>query len=92
VWQGGASGESNLLASAYRNSLALARAEGLESIAFPAISTGIYGYPLRAATEIGVATVKADLAKPSTVTEAIFACFDQNTLAMYSELLLRERL
>src|SRR5262245_39958293 len=57
VWQGGNTGEAALLESAYRNSLAIAKAEGFRSIAFPAISTGIYGYPLRAATRVAIAAV-----------------------------------
>ena len=59
VWRGGKSGEPELLARCYRNSLALAEKHGLKSIAFPAISTGIYGYPKEPATEIAVREVKA---------------------------------
>lgn len=68
IWQGGQRGEQELLASAYRSSLQLARAEGLKSIAFPAISTGIYGYPLREATHVAVATVRGELADASSIT------------------------
>lgn len=60
VWHGGDAGEPDLLASAYRRSLEVAAETGARSIAFPAISTGIFGYPLRAATEIAVATLRAD--------------------------------
>ena len=59
VWRGGTAGEPELLAHCYRNSLALAEQHGLKSIAFPAISTGVYGYPKQAATEIAVREVKA---------------------------------
>jgi O-acetyl-ADP-ribose deacetylase len=83
VWHGGHSGEADLLASAYRNSLRLARDHGLASIAFPAISTGIFGYPLDRATDIAVATVRAEGAAPGTVREIIFACFNADALAAY---------
>ena len=59
VWRGGTNGEPELLASCYRNSLALAVANNVEAMAFPAISTGIYGYPLRAACEIAITTLRA---------------------------------
>ena len=84
VWQGGSAGEAALLASAYRSSLALARAESLQSVAFPAISTGIYGYPLQAATQIAVATVGEALGKTAGITEVIFACFSRDALAAYA--------
>lgn len=83
VWQGGTAAEAELLASAYRSSLALAESESLRTIAFPAISTGIYGYPLEAATRIGVATVRAHFGKPSGLAEVIFACFSRDVLAAY---------
>jgi O-acetyl-ADP-ribose deacetylase (regulator of RNase III) len=83
VWRGGFHGEAELLASAYRAALALARAQGLRSIAFPAISTGIYGYPLREATGIAVSTVRAALADPGPLTEVVFACYSDETLAAY---------
>jgi O-acetyl-ADP-ribose deacetylase (regulator of RNase III) len=83
VWQGGNQGEPELLASAYRASLELANAHGLRSIAFPAISTGIYGYPLHLATNIAVATVGSELARTTSVREVIFACFSRNVLAAY---------
>ena len=74
VWQGGAAGERELLASAYRSSLRLAREHGIRSVAFPAISTGIYGFPLELATPIAVQTVRAELAEGG-VERVIFACF-----------------
>jgi O-acetyl-ADP-ribose deacetylase len=83
VWHGGDSGEPALLAAAYRASLALAREKGMQSIAFPAISTGIYGYPLEAATAVAVGTVRAELAQPSSIERAIFACFSPEVLAAY---------
>lgn len=84
VWNGGARREPELLASAYRRSLELARAEGLRSIAFPAISTGIYGYPLPEATHIVVTTVRRELEVRSLITDVIFACFSPSALAAYA--------
>jgi O-acetyl-ADP-ribose deacetylase (regulator of RNase III) len=83
VWQGGGVGEAELLASAYRASMAIAQAEGLRSVAFPAISTGIYGYPLDAATRIAVATVREALATPGSIDTVIFACFSSEVMAAY---------
>jgi O-acetyl-ADP-ribose deacetylase (regulator of RNase III) len=80
VWRGGASGEAALLAGAYRSSLRLAEEHGVRSLAFPAISTGIYGYPLEAATEVAVATVREVLASGSSVHEVVFACFSGEAL------------
>jgi O-acetyl-ADP-ribose deacetylase (regulator of RNase III) len=84
IWEGGQSGEPALLASAYRSSLDLARKERLHSIAFPAISTGIYGYPLREATHVAVAAVRGELAEPSSITDVVFACFSPEVLAAYA--------
>jgi O-acetyl-ADP-ribose deacetylase (regulator of RNase III) len=83
VWRGGRAGEPELLASAYRASLALARREGLARIAFPAISTGIYGYPLEAATKVAVAEVCGE-ADRGTIAEVIFACFSPEALEAYA--------
>ncbi|MBX6376038.1 MAG: macro domain-containing protein [Acetobacteraceae bacterium] len=84
VWHGGGQGEPELLAGAYRASLARLREVGGRSIAFPAISTGIYGYPLREATRIAVATVRDDLARHGDL-DVTFACFDQHTLDTYNQ-------
>jgi len=84
VWHGGHSGEEELLASAYRASLELARGRRLTSVAFPAISTGIFGYPLDRATRVAVGAVRAALADPGPVRRAVFACFDVDTLAAYA--------
>ena len=84
IWRGGRAGEADLLASAYRNSLRLASAEGLRSIAFPAISTGIYGYPLVEATRVAVESVRTDGAQPrGSLEQVIFACFSPDALAAY---------
>ena len=84
VWSGGQANESELLASAYRASLAIAQREGLGSIAFPAISTGIYGYPLEPATRVAVTTVRGELAGAGTVRQVIFACFTKDALETYA--------
>lgn len=83
VWRGGSHGEAELLASAYRKSLALAKAEKLRSVAFPAISTGIYGFPLDAATRVAVATVREELGQPTSIQDVVFACFSQAALTAY---------
>jgi O-acetyl-ADP-ribose deacetylase (regulator of RNase III) len=83
VWHGGAKGEARILASAYRFSLSLARENGIRSIAFPALSTGIYGYPLAAATKVAVATVREDLAAHGAPAHVVFACFSDDVLAAY---------
>jgi O-acetyl-ADP-ribose deacetylase (regulator of RNase III) len=77
VWHGGGSGEDELLASCYRASLDLAQRHGCHSIAFPAISTGIYGFPADRAARIAVATVHAFLAGHEIPERAIFCCFGQ---------------
>ena len=84
IWHGGHAGEEALLASAYRNSLALAQAAGLRSVAFPGISTGIYGYPISRATEVAVRTVREAVRDPGSLAEVIFACFSQELLAAYA--------
>jgi len=84
VWHGGTANEPDLLAGCYRNSLALARQHGLKSIAFPAISTGVYGYPKQPAAEIAVREVRAH-ADP--LDRVIFCCFDKPTADLYRRLL-----
>lgn len=74
VWHGGGAGEAALLAAAYRSSLDLATAYRLESLAFPAISTGVYAYPAEAAAEIAAVTVVSALRR-SSVTRVVFCCF-----------------
>jgi len=88
VWQGGEHGEPALLASCYRSSLALAKQQGLSSVAFPCISTGVYGYPAEAAAQVAVATVRATLAEDAgSVDEVLFVCFSAGDLALYQRLL-----
>lgn len=83
VWQGGQAGEPELLASTYRHALRIARDRELASIAFPAISTGIYGYPLAEATEIAVAAVRRERDAAGSLRHVIFACFNQEALVEY---------
>jgi O-acetyl-ADP-ribose deacetylase (regulator of RNase III) len=85
VWRGGQSGEPGLLANCYRNSLALAVVHGLGSIAFPAISTGVYGYPKEPAAEIAVREARM-IAMPERI---IFCCFDAATADLYCEITAR---
>ena len=85
VWQGGDRGEPELLASCYRRSLALASEAGAGSVAFPSISTGVYGYPFEPAARIAIATVRESPAPG--VTEGIFCCFSARDLEVYLALL-----
>lgn len=83
VWHGGGSGEEQLLAACYRNVLELAQAHGVGSIAFPAISCGVYGYPIRQATAVAVRSVRQHLASAPALREVVFACFGDEILAAY---------
>jgi O-acetyl-ADP-ribose deacetylase len=87
VWRGGKHSEPELLAACYRNSLAIAAENELRSIAFPSISTGIYGYPIALAAKMAVDTVHNTIHKSSTIEEVIFCCFSPNDLAVYESLL-----
>lgn len=84
VWHGGGAGEADQLASCYRNSLKLALANSCRSIAFPSISTGAYGYPLPAATEIAVRAVRDFLAAEPSAPDIVFCCFSPGALALYN--------
>jgi O-acetyl-ADP-ribose deacetylase len=83
VWRGGAYDEDRLLASAYATSMAVAEARGLTSLAFPSISTGIYGFPIERAADVAIGTVAGHLARGSTVQEAIFALFSDADYAVF---------
>ncbi len=88
VWHGGGRDEDALLESCYRNSLALAREAGVRSIAFPAISTGVYRFPLERAANLAVATVKAELARdPGTLSRVVFATFGREATAAFRDAL-----
>lgn len=82
-WWGGGFGEAEALAAVYANALRIANEHYLESVAFPAISTGIYGYPLESATAIAVTAVRNALAAGGSVSSVLFACFDIKTLQAY---------
>jgi len=87
VWRGGGAGEAKLLASAYASSLALARASGLVGVAFPAISTGVYGYPPDAAARIAVGTLAAALQGDPHFARVIFCCFSRQSAAHHERAL-----
>ena len=87
VWNGGNKGEAELLASCYRNSLLLAEKHHRRSIAFPAISTGVYGYPSEKAAQIAIDTVKEFTSHRSHDFEITFCCFSKQDLETYQNLL-----
>ena len=89
VWRGGAQGEPELLASAYRSSLRLAIDHEVKTIAFPGISTGIYGYPKQKAAEVAVTIAKevVQTAYSGTLEKILFVCFDDESHSIYTELL-----
>ena len=87
VWRGGQRGEAKLLAAAYANSLRLAAEQGAQSIAFPCISTGVYGYPAREAAKIAVRTVRKTLPQYPQIERVVFCCFSQQDAALYRRLL-----
>ena len=87
VWRGGKNGEPGLLASCYRNSLAIANKQGFKTIAFPSISTGVYGYPFELAARVAVDTASEVIQKSSKLEEVIFCCFSPSDLEVYESLL-----
>ncbi|KON82253.1 O-acetyl-ADP-ribose deacetylase [Azoarcus sp. PA01] len=87
VWHGGDDGEDRLLAACYAQSLRLAGQHRVERIAFPCISTGVYGYPADLAAEIAVETVRTALKQPGSLQEVVFCCFNSADLALYDALL-----
>ena len=87
VWQGGEHGEAEQLAACYRNSLAIAARERLRTIAFPAISTGVYGYPKAAAAAIAVRSVRAFVAAQAQFDEVVCCCFSEADRQLYRQIL-----
>jgi O-acetyl-ADP-ribose deacetylase (regulator of RNase III) len=85
VWNGGNNNEDKLLANCYKNSLKLAAENGIKTIAFPAISTGVYHFPLERATKIAVSEVEKFLEKNESIEKVIFVCFDEETYLTYKK-------
>jgi len=87
IWRGGQQGEAELLASCYRNCFRLAREHGLHTIAFPAISTGVYGYPKGQAAAIAVREARVALLDNPRLSRVVFVCFNEETWQAYARLL-----
>ena len=87
VWRGGDRNEPELLASCYRRSLEIAEAAGFASIAFPSISTGVYGYPVKPAARVAIETTREFVKYARRLREVIFCCFSAADLAVYEEAL-----
>lgn len=87
VWHGGGSGEDELLEDCYRNSLEIAEALGVKTIAFPNISTGVYRFPKRHAARIAIKAVKQYQQSDTEIEKAIFVCYDEENYLIYKELL-----
>ncbi|MBI1936638.1 MAG: O-acetyl-ADP-ribose deacetylase [Ignavibacteriales bacterium] len=86
VWRGGNNNEDNLLANCYRNSLRLAAENEIKSVAFPAISTGVYSFPIERATKIAVSTVNKFLMNDTTIEKVIFVCFSKSDCEVYKKI------
>jgi len=86
IWSGGKRNEEELLANAYRNSLRLAKEKGAKTIAFPNVSTGVYGFPKEKAAEIAMRVVREYIDQYSELDELIFCCFDDENFSIYSKL------
>ncbi|RYD84337.1 MAG: O-acetyl-ADP-ribose deacetylase [Sphingobacteriales bacterium] len=87
VWHGGKKQEEELLTNAYRNSLKVAEQNGVETIAFPNISTGVYGFPKDKAVKIAIATVSEFITNSDKITVVTFVCFDDENYSLYNDLL-----
>ena len=87
IWRGGSDNEAEQLASCYQNALVLAQSNNITSIAFPAISTGVYGFPIEQATGIAIREVSKFLEKSPSVKEVLFVCFSQADTAIYKKTL-----
>lgn len=83
VWRGGMSGEPDQLASCYRRCMQLGAANGWSTLAFPSISTGVYGYPIELAAKIAIITVRKAWSECPSLREVTFCCFSSNDLAVY---------
>ncbi len=89
VWKGGSQGEVALLESCYRKCISLAEANDVTSIAFPAISTGVYAFPKEEATQIAIATVSAAVEGTAVIGEVVFCCFSKADLEQYRAVLMQ---
>ena len=87
VWDGGTSGEPELLASCYRRAIEIAASNGIRTLAFPCISTGVYGYPAELAAKVAVGTVDRAIDEFTTIREIVFCCFSAADLGLYTTLL-----
>ncbi len=87
VWRGGTNGEPELLASCYRRSIEVASTSGAQTLAFPSISTGIYGYPIELAARIAISMVRAQVLAFPIIQEVYFCCYSGSDLAVYETLL-----
>jgi len=87
VWRGGMSGEPELLASCYQRSMELATDYGVHTLAFPSISTGVYGYPIELAARVAIKTVRSQLQKFPAIQEVVFCCFSSSDLTVYEQAL-----
>ena len=87
VWNGGGSGEEELLADAYRNSIKLAVEHAVQTIAFPNISTGIYRFPKERAADIALATIKELLAGAASSMKVFFVCYDEENYQIYASMM-----
>jgi O-acetyl-ADP-ribose deacetylase (regulator of RNase III) len=92
IWSGGTKGEAELLARAYMNSLKLANQFRLESVSFPNISTGVYGYPKKEAAKIAIQSVEEFLKSVSSVKRVIFVCYDEESFTIYHDILVKKGL
>jgi O-acetyl-ADP-ribose deacetylase (regulator of RNase III) len=86
IWRGGGQGEPELLASCYRKCLLLAEEAGAESVAFPNISTGVYGHPKDKAAQTAVASVRETLPQTPGIKRVVFVCFDAENFSLYKKL------
>jgi O-acetyl-ADP-ribose deacetylase (regulator of RNase III) len=87
IWRGGQEGEADLLASCYRRSLEVASRHAIRSIAFPGISTGVYGFPIELAAPIAVSTLRDASPQWPALEEIVFCCFSSSALAVYRKIL-----